>query len=88
MTTLRMDAVITARREMLQLFILPQPVPEARNVINQIGANNTSAMSQPGCSNEIHTESLTVAGIDSWWWKRYGAREAGVAGALLEAAGV
>ena len=89
MTTLRMDAVITARREMLQLFILPQPVPEARNVINQIGANNTSAMSQPGCSNEIHTESLRVASIESW---NYGAREDGFAGStagvLVVAAGV
>ena len=80
MTTLRMHAATTERLE--------ARMSVERNAINHIGANNTNAMSQPGCSNEIHTESLTVAGIDSWSWKRYGAREAGVAGALLEAAGV
>ena len=57
-------------------------------MINHIGANNTNAMSQPGCSNEIHTESLRVASIESW---NYGAIEDGFAaaasGTLVVAAG-
>ena len=76
-----MAAVTTARLE--------ARISLERNVINHIGANNTNAMSQPGCSNEIHTESLRVASIESW---NYGAREDGFAGStagvLVVAAGV